>query len=170
VSLRPHPLAPVTTAGGASSSGGPNPLRAALPGPSPGAWRPWQNPSPPQRDHSGWRLVPVRPAGLCRAPRPALHHGAARQSLFPVCEAAAVLEPVRDELVIIGAEAIQVALDGQDVALTPTRDIDAGIDSTAVDRVVGQLEASGLTPSDVPHERSFTWPSRLTCGPEPSRA
>lgn len=72
-------------------------------------------------------------------------------------EAAAVLEPVRDDVVIIGAVAIQVALDGQDVALTPTRDIDAGVDSTAVDRVVGQLEASGLTPSDIPHERSFTW-------------
>jgi hypothetical protein len=72
-------------------------------------------------------------------------------------EAAAVLEPVRDDVVIVGAVAIQVALDGQDVALTPTRDIDAGVDSTAVDRVVGQLEASGLTPSDIPHERSFTW-------------
>jgi hypothetical protein len=41
-------------------------------------------------------------------------------------EAAAVLEPVRDDVVIIGVVAIQVALDGQDVALTPTRDIDAG--------------------------------------------
>ena len=72
-------------------------------------------------------------------------------------EAAAVLEPVRDDVVIIGAVAVQVALDGHDVALTPTRDIDAGVKTAAVHRVVGRLEASGLTPSDVPHERSFTW-------------
>ena len=72
-------------------------------------------------------------------------------------EAAAVLEPVRDDVVIVGAVAVQVALDGHDIALTPTRDIDAGVKTAAVHRVVSQLEASGLTPSDVPHERSFTW-------------
>jgi hypothetical protein len=72
-------------------------------------------------------------------------------------EAATVLEPVRDDVVIIGAVAVQVALDGHDVALTPTRDIDAGVKTAVVQRVVDQLEASGLARSDVPHERSFTW-------------
>ncbi len=72
-------------------------------------------------------------------------------------EAAAVLEPVRDDVVIIGAAAVQVALDGHDVALTPTRDIDAGVKTAAVQRVVNQLEASGLVRSDIPHEHSFTW-------------
>jgi hypothetical protein len=81
-------------------------------------------------------------------------------------EAAAVLEPVRDDVVIIGAVAVQIALDGHDtvlsatrdidIALTPTRDIDAGV-KTAVDRVVGQLEDSGLKRSNLSHERSFTW-------------
>jgi hypothetical protein len=37
-------------------------------------------------------------------------------------EAAAVLEPIRDDVVVIGAVAVQVALDGQDVALIPTRE------------------------------------------------
>lgn len=82
-------------------------------------------------------------------------------------EAAAVLEPVRDDLVIVGALAVQIALEGfgvalpvtrdVDVGLTPTRDVDAGVKTSAVERVVGQLEASGLKRSDLPHERSFTW-------------
>jgi hypothetical protein len=82
-------------------------------------------------------------------------------------EAAAVLEPVRDDVVIIGAVAVQIALDSHDtmltatrdidIALTPTRDIDAGIGAAAVDRVVAQLEDSGLIRSNIPHERSFTW-------------
>lgn len=37
-------------------------------------------------------------------------------------EAAAILEPVRDDVVVIGALAVQIALDGHDVALTPTMD------------------------------------------------
>jgi hypothetical protein len=32
--------------------------------------------------------------------------------------AAAILEPIRDEVVVIGALAVQIALDGHDVALT----------------------------------------------------
>jgi hypothetical protein len=38
-------------------------------------------------------------------------------------EAAEVLAPVRDDIVVIGAVAVQVALDGYDAALTPTRDV-----------------------------------------------
>jgi hypothetical protein len=84
-------------------------------------------------------------------------------------EAAVVLEPVRDDIVIIGAVAVQIALDGHQVALaatrdidvaltlTPTRDIDAGVKTDAVHRVVARLEEIGLRRSDVPHEHSFTW-------------
>ena len=72
-------------------------------------------------------------------------------------DAAAILEPIRDEVVVIGALAVQIALDGRDVALTPTRDIDAGVSTEAVDRVVAHLEESGLRHSELPHERSFTW-------------
>lgn len=72
-------------------------------------------------------------------------------------DAAAILEPIRDEVVVIGALAVQIALDGRDVALTPTRDIDAGVATEAVDRVVAHLEENGLRHSELPHERSFTW-------------
>lgn len=59
-------------------------------------------------------------------------------------DAAAVLDPIRDEVVVIGALAVQIALDGHDVALTPTRDVDAGVETAAVERVVAHLEASDL--------------------------
>lgn len=72
-------------------------------------------------------------------------------------DAAAILEPIRDEVVVIGALGVQIALDGHDVALTPTRDIDAGVETEAVDRVVAHLEENGLRHSELPHERSFTW-------------
>ena len=55
-------------------------------------------------------------------------------------DAAAVLEPIRDDVVVIAAVAVQVALDGQDVALTPTRDVDAGVATEAAQRVVGHLQ------------------------------
>ncbi|MEW6583530.1 MAG: hypothetical protein AB1416_12310 [Actinomycetota bacterium] len=72
-------------------------------------------------------------------------------------DAAEVLDPVRADVVVIGAVAVQVALDGRGVALTPTRDVDAGVPTEAVDRVVACLEGRGLRRSDVAHERSFTW-------------
>lgn len=71
--------------------------------------------------------------------------------------AAAILEPIREEVVVIGALAVHIALDGHDVALTPTSDIDAGVATDAVDRVVAHLEENGLRQSRLPHERSFTW-------------
>ena len=58
---------------------------------------------------------------------------------------------------MVGALAVYIALDGHDVALTPTSDIDTGVATEAVDRVVAHLEKSGLRQSELPHERSFTW-------------
>jgi len=72
-------------------------------------------------------------------------------------EGAAVLEPVRDDVVVIGAVAVEVALDGHDVVLTPTRDVDAGVANEAVERVVTHLEREGMRRSEEAHERSFTW-------------
>jgi hypothetical protein len=72
-------------------------------------------------------------------------------------EAAEVLEPIRSDVVVIGALAVQIALDGQDVVLAATRDVDAGVATDAVGRVVAQLERSGLRRSDLPHEQAFTW-------------
>jgi hypothetical protein len=58
-----------------------------------------------------------------------------------------VLEPIRDDVVMIGAVAVQVALDGQDVTLTPTRDIDASIATEAAQRVVERSRApAGVWP------------------------
>lgn len=74
-----------------------------------------------------------------------------------LAEAAAILESIRDEVIVIGALAVQIALDGHDVAITPTSDIDAGVKTAAAERVVAHLEESGLRQSEVPHERSFTW-------------
>jgi hypothetical protein len=72
-------------------------------------------------------------------------------------EAASVLAPVREDIVVIGAIAVQIALEGQEAALTPTRDVDGAVKTEAVDRVVAQLQAARLEPSKLPHEREFTW-------------
>jgi hypothetical protein len=72
-------------------------------------------------------------------------------------EAAEVLAPVREEVVVIGAIAVRIALDGHAAALTPTRDVDGAVKTDAVDRVVAQLRAARLEPSPLPHERTFTW-------------
>lgn len=72
-------------------------------------------------------------------------------------DAAAVLEAVRDDLVVIGAVAVQVALAGHEVAVTPTRDVDAGVANDAVERVVAHLERQGMRRSEAAHERAFTW-------------
>ena len=72
-------------------------------------------------------------------------------------EAAEVLAPVRDDVIVIGAVAVQVALDGHAVALTPTRDVDGAVKTDRIDAVVAQLKAAELQPSALPHERGFTW-------------
>jgi hypothetical protein len=72
-------------------------------------------------------------------------------------EGAEILEPIRDDVVVIGALAVQVALDGHDVALSPTRDIDAGTAIESVDLIVAHLEEQGLRRSEISHEKAFTW-------------
>jgi hypothetical protein len=72
-------------------------------------------------------------------------------------EAAEVLGPVRDEVVVIGAVAVQIALDGHDLPLTPTADVDAGTSVDSAAQVVSHLEAHGLQRSEEDHERAFTW-------------
>jgi hypothetical protein len=72
-------------------------------------------------------------------------------------DAATILAPVKDRVVVVGALAVQIALDGTEAALTPTGDIDAGIDAEDADEVVAHLEGRGLRRSELPHERDFTW-------------
>jgi hypothetical protein len=71
-------------------------------------------------------------------------------------EAADMLGGVRDHVVVIGAAAVQVALDGEHVALTPTRDVDAGLVGEDAERIVAHLHAHGMRRSELSHERSFT--------------
>lgn len=71
--------------------------------------------------------------------------------------AAEILRPVRGDVTVIGALAVQIALAGHDIALTPTGDIDAGISVERAGRVVRHLESAGLRRSVEPHERDFTW-------------
>lgn len=71
--------------------------------------------------------------------------------------AAEILGPVRGDVTVIGALAVQIALAGHDIALTPTGDIDAGTSIERAAGVVAHLEALGLSRSPMPHERGFTW-------------
>lgn len=72
-------------------------------------------------------------------------------------EAAETLGPVCDDVVVIGAVALEVALAEKEAALTPTRDVDLVVHNSDVDSVVGQLEAAELRRSTVEHEEAFTW-------------
>ncbi len=73
-------------------------------------------------------------------------------------EAADVLGPFRDELIVVGAAALEVALaEASGTSITPTRDVDAVVPVSRVDDVVAHLEGAKLTRSEVPHERAFTW-------------
>lgn len=72
-------------------------------------------------------------------------------------EAAAVLAGVKDDVVVVGAAAVEVALHGAPAAITPTRDVDAVVGVDDVDTVVEHLEAAKLKPSQEDHERGFTW-------------
>jgi hypothetical protein len=72
-------------------------------------------------------------------------------------DAAEALGDVKDDVVIVGAAAIEVALHGAPASITPTRDVDLVVDAADVDRVVEQLEAAELTPSELEYERGFTW-------------
>jgi hypothetical protein len=72
-------------------------------------------------------------------------------------EAAAILTPVCSEVVVVGALAVQVVLDGHDALLAPTGDIDVAISIESTKAVVDHLEREGLRPSDLIYERGFTW-------------
>ncbi|HET7484860.1 MAG TPA: hypothetical protein VFJ64_05720 [Solirubrobacterales bacterium] len=72
-------------------------------------------------------------------------------------EAAEVLREVRNEVVVVGATAVEVALHGVPAAINPTRDVDLVVHTDDVDDVVRRLEAADLAPSVLDHERGFTW-------------
>lgn len=75
-----------------------------------------------------------------------------------LAEAAEVLAPFHTDLVVVGAAAMEVALAGaRGAAITPTRDVDAVVPVDRVDEIVAHLRAANLEPSEVPHERGFTW-------------
>jgi len=75
-----------------------------------------------------------------------------------LAEAAEILGAVRDEVVVIGAAALEVALaEAPAVAITPTRDVDLVVSVDRAADVVSHLEAADLRRSDVPHERGVTW-------------
>jgi hypothetical protein len=71
--------------------------------------------------------------------------------------AAETLHPVREDVIVIGALAVQIALAGHEVTLTPTRDIDAGTTAESAAGIVAHLESVGFRRSNLPHEKSFTW-------------
>jgi hypothetical protein len=69
----------------------------------------------------------------------------------PLAEAAHVIGPIRDEVVVIGAAALDVALaDAQGVAITPTRDVDVVVPADRATEVVSHLEAADLAPARFP--------------------
>jgi hypothetical protein len=71
--------------------------------------------------------------------------------------AAEVLAPVRDDVVLIGALAVQIALEGHGAPLAPTHDADVASSAEQANAVVSRLEEAGLRRSEIPYERSFTW-------------
>jgi hypothetical protein len=75
-----------------------------------------------------------------------------------LAEAADVLAEMYDDVVVVGAAALEVALAEQtQVAITPTRDVDVVVPVEHAAAVVARLEAADLRRSKVPHERAFTW-------------
>jgi hypothetical protein len=75
-----------------------------------------------------------------------------------LAEAAEVLADVREDVVVVGAAALEVALAEVDsVVLTPTRDVDVVVPTERAADVVARLEAADLQRSQLEHERNFTW-------------
>jgi hypothetical protein len=72
-------------------------------------------------------------------------------------DAAAALEPVKNDIVVVGAAAVDVALHGRPAAITPTRDVDVVVDKDNVERIVSRLEEAELRPSEIDYEAGFTW-------------
>jgi hypothetical protein len=59
-----------------------------------------------------------------------------------LADAAEVLSPFRDSVVVVGAAALEVALaDATSVAITPTRDVDVVVPVNRVADIVSHLEA-----------------------------
>ena len=71
-------------------------------------------------------------------------------------EAGEMLRLVRDDIIVIGASAIQIALEGHEFELTTTRDIDAGSSTDRAAAVVAHLEEGGLRRREEIHEKGFT--------------
>ncbi len=74
-----------------------------------------------------------------------------------LAEAAEVLGPVRDNVVVVGATALEVALSGSEAGITPTRDVDVVVPVERAADVVRHLENADLRRSEVLHEAAFTW-------------
>ena len=74
-----------------------------------------------------------------------------------VSEAADVLAGVHDQVVVVGAAAIEIALAESTRAITPTRDVDVVIPTQQATAIIAHLERAGLKRSDLPHEAAFTW-------------
>jgi hypothetical protein len=74
-------------------------------------------------------------------------------------DAAEILEPFHDEVVVVGATALEVTLaaSADSVVVTPTRDVDVVVPIEHVATVVSRLEEANMDPSDLAHERGFTW-------------
>lgn len=72
-------------------------------------------------------------------------------------EAADLLRPFRDEVVVIGAVAVEIAVAEAQPLLTPTRDVDVVVPVPRADDVIAALEAAEFDRSDVEYERGFTW-------------
>jgi len=72
--------------------------------------------------------------------------------------AAEVLAPVRNDVVVVGAAAIEAVLaETAMAAITPTRDVDVVVPTERVADIVSVLEAAEMRRSELPHERAFTW-------------
>lgn len=75
-----------------------------------------------------------------------------------LAEAADVLASVRDDVVVVGAAAIEVALaDTLGEAITPTRDVDVVVPTERAAMVVAELERAGMRRSALPHAHAFIW-------------
>ena len=72
-------------------------------------------------------------------------------------EAADVLRGVREEVVVIGALALEAALSERDARSAATTDLDGVVTIESAAAVISHLEDAGLKPSHEPHERGFTW-------------
>lgn len=59
-------------------------------------------------------------------------------------EAADALEPIRDEVVVIGAIALEAALAGRDARSAATTDVDCAVDMGSAAAVISALEDAGL--------------------------